>query len=93
MDGVFVLFPPIFDPTPGFPEAKAIIAAVTTAIEAAKPPKVVCLSTIGAQATQPNLLRQLGMLEQGLGCRAVIGVLPKGRLVHGECGLGRHAGT
>jgi NAD(P)H dehydrogenase (quinone) len=29
VDGVFVLFPPIFDPTPGFPEAKAIIAAVT----------------------------------------------------------------
>jgi len=67
VDGVFVLFPPIFDPTPGFPEAKAIIAAVMTAIEAAKPPKVVCLSTIGAQATQPNLLHQLGLLEQGLG--------------------------
>jgi uncharacterized protein YbjT (DUF2867 family) len=67
VDGVFVLFPPIFDPTPGFPEAKAIIAAVTAAIEAAKPPRVVCLSTIGAQATQPNLLHQLGLLEQGLG--------------------------
>jgi NAD(P)H dehydrogenase (quinone) len=60
VNGVFVLIPPIFDPTPGFPEARAIIAAVTTAIEAAKPPKVVCLSTIGAQATQPNLLHQLG---------------------------------
>ena len=24
VDGVFVLFPPIFDPTPGFPEAKAL---------------------------------------------------------------------
>src|SRR5712671_5733653 len=62
VDGVFVMIPPIFDPMPGFPEAKAIIAAVTTAIEAAKPPKVVCLSTIGAQATQPNLLNQLGLL-------------------------------
>lgn len=61
------MFPPIFDPTPGFPEAKAIIAAVTTAIEAAKPPKVVCLSTIGAQATQTNLLHQLGLLERWLG--------------------------
>jgi len=67
VNGVFVLIPPIFDPRPGFPEAKAIIAAVTTAIEAAKPPKVVCLSTIGAQATQPNLLHQLGLLEQALG--------------------------
>ena len=67
VDGVFVMIPPIFDPMPGFPEARAIIAAVTTAIEAAKPPKVVCLSTIGAQATQPNLLNQLGLLEQALG--------------------------
>ena len=40
---------------------------MTTAIEAAKPPKVVCLSTIGAQATQPNLLTQLGLMEQALG--------------------------
>jgi NAD(P)H dehydrogenase (quinone) len=67
VDGVFVMIPPIFDPTPGFPEARTIIAAVTTAIEAAKPSKVVCLSTIGAQATQPNLLNQLGLLEQALG--------------------------
>jgi NAD(P)H dehydrogenase (quinone) len=67
VNGVFVLVPSIFDPTPGFPEARAIIAAVTTAIETAKPPKVVCLSTIGAQATQPNLLNQLGLLEQALG--------------------------
>jgi NAD(P)H dehydrogenase (quinone) len=41
VNGVFVLIPPIFDPTPGFPEVRAIIAAVTTAIETAKPPKVV----------------------------------------------------
>jgi uncharacterized protein YbjT (DUF2867 family) len=67
VDGVFVMIPPIFDPTPGFPEARAVIAAVTTAIEAAKPSKVVCLSTIGAQATQPNLLNQLGLLERALG--------------------------
>jgi NAD(P)H dehydrogenase (quinone) len=67
VDGVFVLIPPIFDPTPGFPEARGVIAAVTTAIEAAKPSKVVCLSTIGAQATQPNLLNQLGLLEEALG--------------------------
>ena len=30
VDGVFVIIPPIFDPTPGFPEARAIIVAVTT---------------------------------------------------------------
>lgn len=67
VEGVFVLIPPIFDPTPGFPEIRATIAALTTAILAAQPPKVVCLSTIGAQATQPNLLNQLGLVEQALG--------------------------
>jgi uncharacterized protein YbjT (DUF2867 family) len=67
VDGVFVLIPPDFDPTPGFPEVRAIITALTTAALAAKPPKIVCLSTIGAQATQPNLLNQLGLVEQALG--------------------------
>ena len=67
VDGVFVLIPPNFDPTPGFPEIRAIIAALTTATLAAKPPKLVCLSTIGAQATQPNLLNQLGLVEQAFG--------------------------
>jgi NAD(P)H dehydrogenase (quinone) len=67
VNGAFVLIPSNFDPTPGLPEVRAIITALTTAIEAAKPPKVVCLSTIGAQATRPNLLNQLGMVEQALG--------------------------
>jgi NAD(P)H dehydrogenase (quinone) len=30
VDGVFVMIPPIFDPTPGFPEARSIIAALTS---------------------------------------------------------------
>jgi NAD(P)H dehydrogenase (quinone) len=66
VDGVFVLLPPIFDPTPGFPESRAVIAAVKSALEAAHPAKVVCLSTIGARVTRPNLLNQLSILEQEL---------------------------
>jgi len=66
-EGVFVLIPPIFDPTPGYPEARAFVAALKEALEAARPAKVVCLSTIGAQATQPNLLNQLGIMERVLG--------------------------
>jgi NAD(P)H dehydrogenase (quinone) len=65
--GVFVLIPPLFDPTPGYPEVRAIVAALKEALEAARPAKVVCLSTIGALATQPNLLNQLGIMEQVLG--------------------------
>src|ERR1700674_5119873 len=67
VNGAFVLLPSNFDPMPGFPEVRAVITALTTAIAAAKPPKIVCLSTIGAQATQPNLLNQLGLVEQALG--------------------------
>jgi uncharacterized protein YbjT (DUF2867 family) len=65
-DGVFILPPSEFDPEPGFPEARAVIDAVMTAIEWAKPRKVVCLSTIGAQATQTNLLTQRTLMEQAL---------------------------
>ena len=66
-EGVFVLLPPTFDPTPGFPEARNTIATLRAALAAAKPSRVVVLSTIGAQATQPNLLNQLQILEQELG--------------------------
>ncbi|MBO9122407.1 MULTISPECIES: NmrA family NAD(P)-binding protein [unclassified Rhizobium] len=65
-EGVFLLIPPTFDPTPGFPEVRAVIAALKTALLRARPERVVCLSTIGAQAEEPNLLSQLGLVEQEL---------------------------
>jgi uncharacterized protein YbjT (DUF2867 family) len=64
---VFLLFPPMFDPAPGFPEVRALAAGLRSALLAARPARVVCLSTIGAQASQPNLLSQLGLVEQILG--------------------------
>jgi uncharacterized protein YbjT (DUF2867 family) len=66
-EAVFVLLPPTFDPSPGFGEARQQIAALRGAREVARPRKVVALSTIGAQAVQPNLLKQLGLMEQELG--------------------------
>lgn len=65
-EGVFLLIPPTFDPTSGFPEVRAVIAALKTALLRARPERVVCLSTIGAQAEEPNLLSQLGLVEQEL---------------------------
>ena len=65
--GVFILLPPVFDPTDGFPESRRVIAAVREALEAARPGKVVVLSTVGAQAEQTNLLSQLSLMEQALG--------------------------
>jgi hypothetical protein len=45
-----------FDPAPQFPEARAVITAVTAALQSARPSAVVLVSTIGAQAAQTNLL-------------------------------------
>lgn len=64
--GVFILVPPCFDPSPDFDETRAVIAAVTSAIARAKPEKIVCLSTIGAQAKTRNLLTQLTLMEDAL---------------------------
>jgi uncharacterized protein YbjT (DUF2867 family) len=67
---VFILLPPVFDPTPGFPESNRTIASIRDALLAARPSRVVVLSTIGAQAADENLLSQLGRME------AVLGELP-----------------
>lgn len=65
--GVFVLPPPIFDPSPGFAEARAVVGAVRSALQKTKPARTVCISTIGAQATKSNLLTQLTIVERELG--------------------------
>jgi NAD(P)H dehydrogenase (quinone) len=65
-EGVFVLVPPNFDPAPDFGEARAIAVTLRTALDAARPGRVVYLSTIGAQATQQNLLTQHTLIEQAL---------------------------
>ncbi|QSQ22215.1 NmrA family NAD(P)-binding protein [Pyxidicoccus parkwayensis] len=70
-EGVFVVLPPMFDPSPGFPEVRVMASALRAALAEARPSRVVCLSTIGAQTRQPHLLNQLGILEQTLGELAV----------------------
>lgn len=65
-EGVFILPPSDFDPAPGFPVACRIIDVLVQAIHTAEPEKVVCLSTIGAQASQINLLTQRTLLEKAL---------------------------
>ena len=65
-EAVFILPPSVFDPQPGYPEARKVIDAVVAALRAAKPRKVLCLSTIGADAAHDNLLSQRTMMEQAL---------------------------
>ncbi|MDB5486396.1 MAG: hypothetical protein JWQ58_111 [Reyranella sp.] len=63
---VFILPPPVFDPGPGYPEAVAVIDSVVSALTATRPAKVLCLSTIGADAVPDNLLSQRTMMEVAL---------------------------
>src|SRR5437588_9937716 len=63
-EGVFVLVPPNFDPRPKFPEAQAIGVALRSALETARPARGVYLSTIGAQASQPNLVSQPTLIDR-----------------------------
>ena len=66
-EGVLLVLPPIFDPTPGFPEVRAILTALKRALEQARPTQVVSISTVGAQARQENLLTQHTLHERILG--------------------------
>jgi uncharacterized protein YbjT (DUF2867 family) len=65
-EGVFILPPSEFDPAPGYPEARRVIDAITAALSVAKPKKILCLSTIGADAPHDNLLTQRTLMEKAI---------------------------
>jgi uncharacterized protein YbjT (DUF2867 family) len=65
-EAAFILPPSEFDPEPGYPEARRVIGVVRGALESARPDRVVCLSTIGADAKEDNLLTQRTLMEQAL---------------------------
>ena len=87
-EAVFILPPSVFDPEPGYPEARRVIDAVVTALLAARPKRVLCLSTIGADAPHDNLLTQRTLLERALERVRAARDLPAPRLVHGERAVG-----
>jgi NAD(P)H dehydrogenase (quinone) len=66
VDGVFLMTPPNFDPAPGFPDVRRAVAATMQAAQAARPGRLVYLSTVGAQATEPNLLTNATETEASL---------------------------
>lgn len=66
VEGAFLLLPPNFDPAEDFADVKARIATFREALLRARPGKAVVLSTIGADAMEPNLLTALRLLEESL---------------------------
>ena len=64
--GVFLMNPPNYDPAPGFPGTRQIIAALLEAIRDARPEKVVFLSTVGGHVQEFSLLNNSRMTEEAL---------------------------
>ncbi len=68
VEGVFCMIPPNVVPEPGFPDSVARIAAIKKAVLAARPPKAVFLSSIGAEKNAGvGLITTAHLLEQELG--------------------------
>ena len=67
VDGAFVMLPPMFAPTADFAEARQLTAALHAALSAAAVPRVIALSTIGAEhEAGTGILKGLHLMEQGL---------------------------
>jgi NAD(P)H dehydrogenase (quinone) len=67
MDGVYVMVPPAFAPQPGYPEARKAASGIAAALKAARPGRVVALSSIGGERESGlGLITQVHILEEAL---------------------------
>jgi uncharacterized protein YbjT (DUF2867 family) len=66
VEGAFVMLPAVWAPSPDFKEAKEVIANYVEALTKAGPPRVVALSSMGANRTSGlGIITALSLLEQG----------------------------
>lgn len=66
VEGAFVMLPPVWAPSPDFREAKRVITNYVEALTKAPAPRVVALSSMGANRTSGmGLITALSLLEQG----------------------------
>jgi uncharacterized protein YbjT (DUF2867 family) len=71
-EGVYVMVPPVFTPSSGFPETKAVVAALRTALAETRPGRVVALSSVGAHRKSGlGLITQSHIMEQELGALGI----------------------
>jgi uncharacterized protein YbjT (DUF2867 family) len=67
VEGAFVMLPSVWAPSPDFKEAKGLIANYVQALTNARPPRIVALSSMGANRTSGlGVITALSLLEQGL---------------------------
>ena len=66
IEGAFVMVPPVWTPSPGYKEAKGVIANYVEAFTKVASPRVVALSSMGANRTSGHgMITALSLLEQG----------------------------
>jgi len=66
VEGAFVMLPAVWAPSPDYKEAKTVIANYVEALTKTAPPRVVALSSIGANRTSGlGMITALSLLEQG----------------------------
>ena len=67
VEGAFVMLPAVWAPSPDFREAKRVIANYVEALKRVAPPRVVVLSSMGANRNSGlGMITALSLLEQGL---------------------------
>src|ERR1700756_1224528 len=66
VEGAFVMLPAVWAPSPDYREAKGVIANYVEALTEVVPPRVVALSSMGANRTSGvGMITALSLLEQG----------------------------
>jgi uncharacterized protein YbjT (DUF2867 family) len=66
VEGAFVMLPAVWTPSPDYKEAKGVIANYVEALTKAAPPRVVALSSMGANRNSGlGMITALSLLEQG----------------------------
>jgi uncharacterized protein YbjT (DUF2867 family) len=66
VEGAFVMLPAVWTPSPDFKEAKDVIANYVKALTKVAPPRVVALSSMGANRTSGlGMITALSLFEQG----------------------------
>ena len=66
IEGAFLMLPAVWAPSPDYKEAKGVIANYVQALTEAAPPRVIALSSMGANRTSGlGMITALSLLEQG----------------------------
>ncbi len=67
VDGAFVMLPTVLAPSPDYREAKGVIASYISSLTKVPAPRVVALSSMGANRTSGlGMITALALMEQGL---------------------------